>query len=76
MIVLAVIALVVVGPEKLPSMARKLGGFLNDLKRTTNTLTAEINSKMDEADFQKNNDKKVKAQTGESLDRQEAEDDN
>lgn len=53
MIVLAVIALVVVGPEKLPSMARKIGSFLNDLKRTTNTLTAEINSTMDEESFQK-----------------------
>lgn len=53
MIVLAVIALVVVGPEKLPSMARKLGQLLNDLKRTTNTLTSEINSSMDEESFQK-----------------------
>ncbi|MGH1469453.1 MAG: Sec-independent protein translocase protein TatB [Bdellovibrionales bacterium] len=53
MVVLAVIALVVVGPEKLPSMARNIGRFLNDLKRTTNTLTAEINSTIDEEAFLK-----------------------
>lgn len=55
MIVLAVIALVVVGPEKLPSMARNIGHFLNDLKRTTNTITSKINSTVDEEEFQKNN---------------------
>ena len=49
---LAVIALVVVGPERLPSMARNIGRFLNEIKRTTNTITSEINSQIDEEKFQ------------------------
>ncbi len=48
---LAVIALVVVGPEKLPGMARNIGRFLNEIKRTTNTISSEINAQMDEEKF-------------------------
>lgn len=58
MVVLAVIALVVVGPEKLPSLARSIGSFLNDLKRTTNTITSEINSTIDEEAFLKDQEGK------------------
>jgi len=50
-VALAVIALVVVGPERLPSMARSIGRFLTELKRTTNTITSEINTQMDEEKF-------------------------
>lgn len=35
MLILAVIALVVIPPDKLPEVARQLARFLNDLKRST-----------------------------------------
>lgn len=58
-VALAVIALVVVGPERLPSMARNIGRFLTELKRTTNTITSEINTQMDEEKFYANTQKKT-----------------
>jgi sec-independent protein translocase protein TatB len=39
---LAILALIVIGPKELPVVARTLGRFLNDLKRTTNGLTDEL----------------------------------
>ncbi|MDG0814978.1 Sec-independent protein translocase subunit TatA/TatB [Bdellovibrio svalbardensis] len=39
---LAGLALVVIGPKELPQVARTLGRFLNDLKRTTNGFTEEL----------------------------------
>lgn len=41
-ILLGVIALVVIGPKELPELARTVGRFLNDLKRTTNVLQDEL----------------------------------
>ncbi|WP_413559155.1 twin-arginine translocase TatA/TatE family subunit [Bdellovibrio sp. HCB209] len=41
-IFLAVLALIVIGPKELPQLARTLGRFLNELKRTTGDLTDEI----------------------------------
>ncbi len=58
MVVLAVIALLVVGPEKLPPLARNIGHFLNDLKRTVNTITTDINTTIDEDEFLKEPKKK------------------
>jgi len=51
MVVLAGIALIVVGPEKLPSLARNVGRFINDLKRTTNTIASDITDAVDEENF-------------------------
>jgi len=51
MVVLAGIALIVVGPEKLPGLARKVGRFVNDLKRTTNTIASDITNAVDEENF-------------------------
>ncbi len=45
-IAIAVIALVLIGPKQLPEVARILGRFLNDLRRTTNTLTDEFRSQV------------------------------
>lgn len=42
MILLGVIALVVIGPKELPALARTLGRFINELKRSTESLTDEI----------------------------------
>jgi sec-independent protein translocase protein TatB len=46
MIAIAVIALVLIGPKQLPEVARILGRFLNDLRRTTNTLTDEFRNQV------------------------------
>ena len=43
-IFLAVLALVVIGPKQLPEVARTLGRFLTELRRTANTITAEMSS--------------------------------
>lgn len=50
---LAIIALLVVGPEKLPKLARDVARFINDVKRTTNTITQDITKAIDEENFQK-----------------------
>jgi sec-independent protein translocase protein TatB len=42
-----VIALIVFGPEKLPSVARTVGKLARDLKRTTTELTETIQREMD-----------------------------
>jgi sec-independent protein translocase protein TatB len=49
MILLAVIALVVIGPRQLPEVARTLGRFINELKRTSNSFTREFRENMDKA---------------------------
>jgi sec-independent protein translocase protein TatB len=47
-IVLGVLALILLGPEQLPDLARKLGRFINELKRTTDGLKDEFkNSGLD-----------------------------
>lgn len=43
---LAILALVVIGPKQLPEVARTLGRFLNELRRTTSVLTDDIKSQM------------------------------
>ncbi len=42
MILLAIIALIVIPPEKLPDAARQLARFLNDLKRNTSGIWDDI----------------------------------
>ncbi|MGZ3774601.1 MAG: Sec-independent protein translocase subunit TatA/TatB [Pseudobdellovibrionaceae bacterium] len=41
-IFLAILALIVIGPKELPELARTLGRFLNELKRSTNVLGEEL----------------------------------
>lgn len=41
-IFLAVLALIVIGPKELPQVARTIGRFLNELKRSTSSLTDEL----------------------------------
>jgi sec-independent protein translocase protein TatB len=41
-IFLAALALIVIGPKQLPELARTLGRFLNELKRSTSSLTDEL----------------------------------
>lgn len=53
-IFLAILALVVVGPKELPQLARTLGRFLNELKRSSNILTDEIkqHTRLDRLDLE------------------------
>ena len=42
MIVLAVVALIFIGPKQLPEIARVVGRLLNELKRATGDITEGI----------------------------------
>jgi sec-independent protein translocase protein TatB len=42
LILLGVLALILIGPQQLPEVARTLGRFINDLKRTAEGLTEDI----------------------------------
>ncbi len=48
LIVIAVIALIVIGPEKLPGLAKTLGRMFGELKKATNEFkdTMEVESKI------------------------------
>ena len=41
---LAVLALIVIGPKQLPEVARTIGRFLNEFRRTTNIMAEEWKS--------------------------------
>ena len=47
-IALLVLALLVIGPKQLPELARNLGRFFNELKRTTNMFKDEFKSTLSE----------------------------
>ncbi|MDD4874151.1 MAG: Sec-independent protein translocase protein TatB [Dehalococcoidales bacterium] len=46
-LVVMVVALLVIGPDKLPEYARKFGKMVRDLKKMTNNLTGEITRSLD-----------------------------
>lgn len=41
-ILLGIMALIIIGPKELPELARTLGRFLNEMKRSTNILGEEL----------------------------------
>lgn len=43
-LLLAVIALVVIGPKQLPEFARQIGRLLNEIKRSTSDFAEEMKS--------------------------------
>jgi Tat protein translocase TatB subunit len=49
-LVVAVVALLVFGPEKLPEMARNVGRTISDLRRTAQEMRDEFSSGFDEDD--------------------------
>ncbi|KHD87282.1 MAG: hypothetical protein OM95_15165 [Bdellovibrio sp. ArHS] len=53
LIFLGVLALIVIGPKELPELARTLGRFINELKRSTNVLGEELKqqARFDRIDF-------------------------
>lgn len=46
----AVIALIVFGPQKLPEIARTVGNFLNQLKAMANEVRTEFSAGLDDPD--------------------------
>lgn len=44
-----VVALILVGPERLPEMMRNVSRVLTELRRTANQLTSEVMRDLDEA---------------------------
>lgn len=47
MVIVAIVALVVIGPEKLPKVARTLGHLVGRLQRYVNDVKADINREME-----------------------------
>ena len=52
MIFLFVLALVVLGPKKLPELARQLGKFMNEFKRASNEFKYQIESEINNLELQ------------------------
>ena len=46
LVVIAIIALIVIGPEKLPKVARTLGLLLGRMQRYINTVKTDINREL------------------------------
>ncbi len=46
MAAIAILALLLIGPKQLPEVARMVGRFLNDLKRSTNSFTEDLKSQV------------------------------
>lgn len=59
LIVIAIIALVVVGPKRLPDLARSLGKSFGELKKATDGVTDSIKDSL-QADDLKNNINEIK----------------
>jgi sec-independent protein translocase protein TatB len=51
LLLLTVMALIFIGPEQLPGVARTLGRFINELKRASNSLTDEFKRSVDVNDL-------------------------
>lgn len=49
MAVIAIFALLVFGPQRLPEIARSVGGFIREFKSVTSGITKEFQAEMDAA---------------------------
>jgi Tat protein translocase TatB subunit len=63
MVIIALIFLVLFGPNKLPQMARDLGRFVNEARRSIDEFKEELTAEYDE------DDKENKESKGKSLKR-------
>ena len=50
---LAILGLLILGPERLPGAARVLGGYLRKARRTWNTVKAEIETELEASEIRK-----------------------
>lgn len=46
LVVIAIVALIVIGPERLPALARTVGTLLGRIRRYTNEVKAEVNREL------------------------------
>lgn len=53
MVVIAVVALIVVGPERLPGVARTVGALLGRIQRYFNDVKSEVNRELQLEDIRK-----------------------
>ena len=53
LVVIAIIALVIIGPEKLPRVARTLGAITGRLQRYVSTIKADVEREMQMEELQK-----------------------
>ena len=72
LIVILVIALIVIGPQKLPDLARSLGKGLAEFKRATEDFKQSVADEAKSADEQERVHKEVTAQEPASQDRAKA----
>ena len=62
-VIIGLLALVVFGPGKLPSMARDLGRFVNEARRPLDELKSELDSGKDRDDVPRKESKGKEAST-------------
>jgi len=58
-VVLFVLALLLFGPKKLPIIARQIGKALNEFKRASNEFKAQIESEINQLEFQEQEKKQL-----------------
>jgi TatA/E family protein of Tat protein translocase len=63
--VLFVLALLLFGPKKLPVIARQIGKMLNEFKRASNEFKAQIESEINQLEFQEKQKARDKEQAPE-----------
>ena len=60
MVIIGLLFLVLFGPNKLPQMARDLGRFVNEARRSIDEFKEELTAEYDEEDKEKNEQKAKK----------------
>ena len=50
-IIILIVALLVVGPDRIPEFARKAGGIVRNIKRVTSDLGSEMKKAMEKLDM-------------------------
>ncbi len=64
MLMLGALALIIVGPKQLPDLAKYLGRFLNDLKRSTEDITSDLKKQASiDFDWEKRLEQKKNSET-------------
>lgn len=53
LVVIAIVALIVIGPERLPAVARTVGTLLGRMRRYTNDVKAEVHRELQLEDVRK-----------------------
>lgn len=67
LLLLAIVALVVLGPEKLPHAARMAGAWIGRIRRTVSNMQAEIEREVSAQEFKARLDKELKAIGGSDI---------